>query len=50
MLTGYLKKELIDVVTPLIQEIQERRKTITDEVVAQFMEPRALQTKHFTSK
>ena len=45
LLTGFLKKELIDVLTPIIEEHQKRRKTITDEMVAEFMTPRPLNWK-----
>jgi hypothetical protein len=48
-LTGELKKELIDIVTPIITEIQEKRKTITDEMVFEFMKPRPLVSKRFSS-
>ncbi len=50
LLTGYLKKELIDLLTPIIQGYQEARKNITDETVAEFMRPRPLKSKLFTSK
>jgi tryptophanyl-tRNA synthetase len=42
MLTGELKKELIDLLTPLVTNLQEKRKTVTDDVVHQFMTPRPL--------
>ena len=42
MLTGELKKELIELITPLILSIQECRKNVTDEVVQEFMQIRAL--------
>ncbi|ELW47227.1 Tryptophanyl-tRNA synthetase, cytoplasmic [Tupaia chinensis] len=42
MLTGELKKELIEVLQPLIAEHQARRKEVTDEVVKEFMTPRKL--------
>ncbi|XP_022245936.1 tryptophan--tRNA ligase, cytoplasmic-like isoform X2 [Limulus polyphemus] len=42
LLTGYLKKELITILQGIIAEHQERRKTVTDEVVKQFMTPRKL--------
>ena len=45
MLTGELKKELIDVLQKLVSEHQERRKTVTDEVVCQYMTPRPLNFK-----
>jgi len=42
LLTGFLKKELIDVLTPIITAHQEARKTITDEMVKEYMRPRSL--------
>lgn len=42
MLTGELKKTLIDVLQPLIAEHQARRKEVTDEMVKEFMTPRPL--------
>lgn len=42
LLTGFLKKELIDVLTPIVTAHQEARKTITDEIVQEFMRPRPL--------
>ena len=42
MLTGDLKQELISVLTPLVEEHQQRRKAVTDEIVKEFMTPRAL--------
>ncbi|CAH0689995.1 unnamed protein product [Spodoptera exigua] len=42
MLTGELKKEAIDVITPWVQEYQKRRATVTDEVVEQFFKLRPL--------
>ncbi len=45
MLTGELKSELIQVLQKLVVEHQERRKTVTDEVVCQYMTPRALNFK-----
>lgn len=45
MLTGELKKELIDVLQKLVSSHQERRKTVTDEVVCQYMTPRSLNFK-----
>jgi len=41
-LTGFLKKELIEVLTPICTAHQEARKTITDEDVLEFMKPRPL--------
>ncbi|RWS03493.1 tryptophan--tRNA ligase: cytoplasmic-like protein [Dinothrombium tinctorium] len=43
LLTGHLKKELIEVLQKLVGEHQERRKQITDEMVAEFMKPRRLE-------
>merc|ERR1719414_314872 len=45
LLTGFLKKELIDVLTPIIEEHQKRRKDITDEMAFEFMTPRKLNYK-----
>ena len=45
MLTGELKKELITVLVQLVGEHQERRKTITRDVVQQYMTPRPLNFK-----
>ncbi|NWU80510.1 SYWC protein, partial [Onychorhynchus coronatus] len=42
LLTGELKKVLIETMQPLVAAHQERRKQITDEVVKQFMTPRKL--------
>ncbi|KAF9413439.1 hypothetical protein HW555_008331 [Spodoptera exigua] len=42
MLTGELKKEAIDVITPWVQDYQKRRATVTDEVVEQFFKIRPL--------
>ncbi|XP_046736121.1 tryptophan--tRNA ligase, cytoplasmic [Diprion similis] len=42
ILTGELKKELIEVLQPLVAAHQERRSKVTDEVVKQFMVPRDL--------
>ncbi|CAG5126232.1 unnamed protein product [Candidula unifasciata] len=42
LLTGFLKKELITVLQEIVQQIQERRKTVTDEIAHQFMAPRKL--------
>ncbi|KAH9633697.1 hypothetical protein HF086_009031 [Spodoptera exigua] len=42
MLTGELKKEAIDVITPWVQDYQKRRATVTDEVVEQFFKLRPL--------
>ena len=45
LLTGFLKKELIDILTPIIEDHQKRRKDITDEMALEFMTPRNLQWK-----
>ena len=42
MLTGELKKELIVILQKLVAEHQERRKTITDADVFEYMKPRKL--------
>jgi len=42
LLTGFLKKELIDVLTPIVTAHQEARKNITDEIVKEYMRPRPL--------
>ena len=47
MLTGAIKKETIDLLTPIILDHQEKRKALTEEIVLEFMKPRPL---HFKSK
>ncbi|XP_001367513.1 tryptophan--tRNA ligase, cytoplasmic [Monodelphis domestica] len=42
MLTGELKKTLIEVLQPLIANHQARRSEVTEEIVKQFMTPRKL--------
>ncbi|XP_046503370.1 tryptophan--tRNA ligase, cytoplasmic [Equus quagga] len=42
LLTGDLKKILIEVLQPLVAEHQARRQEVTDEVVKEFMSPRKL--------
>lgn len=42
LLTGFLKKELIDVLTPMIQEFQTNRAKVTDDIAKEFMRPRIL--------
>lgn len=42
LLTGYLKKELIEVLQKLVANHQEKRKLVTDEMIAEFMKPRKL--------
>ncbi|XP_060939210.1 tryptophan--tRNA ligase, cytoplasmic [Limanda limanda] len=45
LLTGELKKLLIETLQPIITQHQERRKQVTDETVKQFMTPRPLNFK-----
>ncbi|XP_074600695.1 tryptophan--tRNA ligase, cytoplasmic-like [Brevipalpus obovatus] len=40
LLTGYLKKEAIEIVQKVVATHQERRKTITNELLQEFMTPR----------
>lgn len=42
LLTGELKKILIETLQPMIAELQERRRQVTEEAVRQFMTPRKL--------
>lgn len=42
LLTGYLKKELIEILQKIIGEHRQRRALVTDDVVKQFMKPRKL--------
>lgn len=42
LLTGYLKKELIEVLQKLVANHQEKRKLVTDDMIAEFMRPRKL--------
>ncbi|XP_044263193.1 tryptophan--tRNA ligase, cytoplasmic [Tribolium madens] len=42
LLTGELKKILIDTLTPIVTQHQERRAKITDDIIKQFMTPREL--------
>ncbi len=42
LLTGFLKKELIDLITPIILDIQEKKRKISEEVVFEYMRPRRL--------
>lgn len=42
LLTGEIKKLLIDTIQPLIEQHQKRRAEITDDVVKEFMTPRPL--------
>ena len=43
MLTGEVKKELIAILQQVVAQHQERRKLVTDEVIAQYMEVRPLE-------
>lgn len=42
LLTGELKKILIDTITPIVTQHQEQRKALTDDTVKEFMRPRKL--------
>jgi len=42
LLTGNLKKELIEVLQKIVANHQEKRKLVTDDVVKEFMKPRKL--------
>lgn len=42
LLTGELKKILIDTITPIITQHQEAMKSVTEEVLAKYMTPRKL--------
>ena len=42
LLTGYLKKELIEILQKIVADHQERRKAVTEDVVKEFMTPRKL--------
>ncbi|KAL4237252.1 Tryptophan--tRNA ligase [Mactra antiquata] len=42
LLTGYLKKELIEILQKIVGEHRKRRAEVTDEMVQQFMTPRKL--------
>ena len=42
MLSGELKKILVDVIQKMVGEHQERRQQVTSDVVQQFMTPRQL--------
>ncbi|XP_056630009.1 tryptophan--tRNA ligase, cytoplasmic [Diorhabda sublineata] len=42
LLTGELKKILIDILTPLVQEHQKKRAEVTNEILQKFMTPRKL--------
>jgi tryptophanyl-tRNA synthetase len=43
MLTGQIKQELVDVLTPLVLEHQRARAAVTDDVVRAFLTPRKLE-------
>lgn len=45
LLTGELKKMAIEALQPFVQEFQEARKLVTDEVLESFMKPRKLEWK-----
>ena len=42
MLSGEIKKELIDVITPMVLRHQKARALVTDDQVRTFMTPRKL--------
>jgi tryptophanyl-tRNA synthetase len=42
LLSGFLKKELIDILTPMVLQHQEKRKLVTDQLITEFMTPRKL--------
>lgn len=42
LLTGYLKKELIEILQKIVGEHRQKRATLTDDIVRQFMTPRKL--------
>ena len=42
LLTGDLKKILIDILTPMVTAHQAQRKNITDQLVLDYMKPRSL--------
>lgn len=42
LLSGFLKKELIEILQPLVAEHQKKRVLVTDQVITQFMTPRKL--------
>jgi len=43
LLSGFLKKELVDILGPLVEKHQTARKTVTDEMVKLFMTPRKME-------
>jgi tryptophanyl-tRNA synthetase len=42
LLTGFLKKELVELLQKMVAEHQERRAKVTEEVVRRYMTPRKL--------
>ncbi|KAK4336810.1 hypothetical protein RND71_043689 [Anisodus tanguticus] len=40
LLTGHLKKELIEVLQKIVEDHRQKREKVTDEIVMKFMEPR----------
>ena len=42
LLTGYLKKELIEILQKIVGEHRKRRVEVTDELIRQYMTPRKL--------
>jgi len=42
LLSGFMKKELIEILQPLVAEHQKRRLLVTDQVITEFMTPRKL--------
>jgi len=42
MLTGELKRELINQLQKMVEEYREQRKKLTDEIVKEYMTPRPL--------
>lgn len=42
LLTGYLKKELIEILQTIVGEHRKQRQDVTDDVIRQFMTPRKL--------
>ena len=42
LLTGHLKKELIEILQRIVKDHQERRNKVTEEVVLEYMKPRKL--------
>lgn len=42
LLTGFLKKELIEVLQKMVKEHQEKRALVTEEMVREYMKPRKL--------